>query len=358
MRIRLGILDGDTLYKTRLINYFNANYADKLEIFSFSDTAALRQYMAGKRLDVILAGESSVPDPKQIPEGSAFAYWSEAANVDSIRNIRTVCKYQKAELIYKEILGLYAESESNITSYRMGNGEKSMVLTFLGAAGGVGTSTAAAGCAFYFAQHGKKVLYLDLTELGQTGLYFNGEGNATLSEALYAIKSNHANLFLKLESMVKRDTSGVSFYESCRVALDFRDATADNLTTLIRCMSESKSFDYLVIDTDSLMTAKQEAILAASTAVILVSDGTQTSNQKLARLAQAYRLEDSRKSNAARKLMLLYNRFHTGAQKVAPMEDVPELGGINVYKNGSPAAIAAAIAGKPVFEQFLQRTEG
>ena len=136
MKIRLGIIDNDGMYKTRLINYFNANYADKLEIFSFSTLENLKQYMQESNLDVLLADEESVPDTEEIPAGVAFAYWSDSANIDSIRNKRTVCKYQKAELIYKEILGLYAEIDNNVTSYKL-DGSGGAVLTFMGAAGGV-----------------------------------------------------------------------------------------------------------------------------------------------------------------------------------------------------------------------------
>ena len=357
MRIRLGILDMDALYKTRLINYFNAYYADKLEIFSFSDVGTMQQYLSGKRLDVILADEHSVPDPRVVDKGIAFAYWSEAANVDSIRNIKAVCKYQKAELIYKEILSLFAEVESNVTSYRMGDGSRSTVVTFLGAGGGVGATTAAAGCAMYLANNGKRTLFLDLTELGCTASYFHSEGSFTLSEALYAIKSNHSNLFLKLESMVKRDVdNGVSFYDSARVALDMRDATADNLKTLLNCLAESKSFDFIVVDADTQMSAKQNVILEASAAVVLVSDGGPTANAKMVRLAEAYRLDPST-GKAGRKLHVMYNRCHTGAQKVR-IEDVVELGDVNVFKNADAARIAAEIANRGVFRRFIAKPEG
>lgn len=356
MKIRLGILDQDVLYKTRLINYFNANYADKLEIFSFTSLQGLQQYIEKQRLDVLLADEASITDSKNIPEGIAFAYWSEAANIDSIRNMRTVCKYQKAELIYKEILGLYAELESNVTSYKL-DGSTSIVLTFVGAAGGVGTSTTAAGCAMYLARRGKRVLYVDLTELGSAGLYFSGEGTFTLSDVIYSIKSNHANLFLKLESMVKRDNSGVNYYESCKVALDMTDTTPDDITTLIKCISESKSFEYIIIDTDNILTPRQKAIFAASSAIIVITDGTANANLKLERFMEACRLQGGSKNTAVRKMMLLYNRFHTGAQKVKLKDEIMELGGINAYKNGSPRQIAEEIAGKNVFERFLV-TEG
>ncbi len=356
MKIRLGILDNDIMYRTRLINYFNANYADKLEIFAFSSLQSLQQYVEEGSLDVLLADEAGIPDAEAVPQGVAFAYWSESMGIDSIRNKRTVCKYQKAELIYKEILGLYAEMESSVTSYKL-DGSTTAVLTFVGAAGGVGTTTAAVGCAMYLAEQGKKVLYLDLTQMGDMGLYFSGEGNFTLSDVFYSIKSNHANLFLKLESMVKRDDSGVNYYESCRVALDFRDTTPEDISLLLKSVRESKSYEYIIVDVDNVLTAKQKIVFAASSAVMVISDGTDISNRKLAKFVEALRLDGGKKDGLERKLLLLYNRFHTGAQKAVLQNEITEIGGINAYRNGCPRQIAEEIAGKNVFERFLVTEE-
>ena len=352
MKIRLGILEKDQLYKTRLINYFNANYADKLEIFSFSTLDSLLQYVAGKSLDVLLADEVSVPDAKVIPKNLAFAYWSEAANIDSIRDVRAVCKYQKAELIYKEILGLFAELDTSVTAYKL-DGSSGAVITFVGTGGGVGATTAAVGCAMRIARMGKKVLFLDLTELGDTSLYFSGEGIFTLSDVLYSIKSKHANLFLKMESMVKKDASGVFFYDSCKVPLDIRDTKPEEIERLIKASTESKAYDYLILDVDSAMTSRQKTVFEQSSFIILVGNGTPSSNVKMERMVEAIRLEGDQEGRILRKLMILYNGFHTGAQKAKLQEDIPELGGINAYKNGTCHQIAEEIAGKTVFNCFL-----
>lgn len=37
MKIKLAILDKDTAYLQRIVSVFNNKYADKLEIYSFTD---------------------------------------------------------------------------------------------------------------------------------------------------------------------------------------------------------------------------------------------------------------------------------------------------------------------------------
>lgn len=353
MRIRLGILDSDVLYKNRFINYFNANYADSIELFSFSELDSLLRHLRQSKLDVLLAAPDIVPDPEAIPTGPAFAYWAETIGIDSINNVRTVCKYQKAELIYKELLGLYAETDSKVV-FGHKDADHSMVLSFLGAAGGVGASTVAAGAALYFARRGKRVIFLDTTCLGQASIYFQGEGGASLSEVMYAIKSNHANLFLKLESMVKRDSSGVRYYDSFRVALDGRDSTPENFEALIEAVSGSGSYDVVVVDAENSMGEKQQVILNNSSAVVVLSDGTTVANQKVRRLLEAIHLEKNDCRDILNRTYLLYNRFHTGGQKVDVSDLVNELGGINAYKNAQPAQIAAEISNKTIFDVFLK----
>lgn len=357
MKIRLGILDNDKLYKTRLINYFNANYADKLELFSFSSMENLMQYLDVNKLDVVLASESAAPQMPKLPQTIAFAYWSESANVESIHGVKVVCKYQKAELIYKEILGLYAEVENDIV-YHFGSTDGGMVICFVGAAGGVGTSTVAAGSAMYFARHGKKALYLDLTEMGDAGQFFSGEGNANLSDALYAVKSSKTNIFLKLESMVKRDNSGVNFFDSCKVALDMRDAKPEDLKTLVKVCAQSGSFDVICVDVDSAMGQKLDAIFEVCNAITFVCDSAPISIAKLVKMMQAYSLDQNEKTNVLRKAYLIYNRFHSNGHKPELEFDVQELGGINVFKNGTPVQVAQQIAEKTVFERYLAQMGG
>lgn len=48
MRIRLAILEKDAVYLSRLESAFNVKYADKLEIYSFTDRdIALRFRLSG-----------------------------------------------------------------------------------------------------------------------------------------------------------------------------------------------------------------------------------------------------------------------------------------------------------------------
>ena len=84
-----------------------------------------------------------------------------------------------------------------------GENDKSSVVIFTSPCGGVGTSTVAAACAIAHANMGKRVFYLNLEQCGTTDVFFQAEGNATMSDVIYSLKSRKANLLLKLESCIK-----------------------------------------------------------------------------------------------------------------------------------------------------------
>lgn len=357
MKIRLGILDGDELYKSRFINFFNIHYAEKVEIHSFTNEEYLQEYLAANRLDVILAQDTLLPNPQTLADRVAIAYWSDELAVESIRSVRAICRYQKAEMIFKEIISLYADVASSDIVYKHGSGKNCFVFCFLGVAGGVGTSTMAAACALNLTNRGKKVLFLDLTEMGQTSTFFHGEGSHTLSDVFYAIKSANTNLGLKLSSMAKKDASGVSFFESAKVALDVRDATVENIQELLRSLVNSQNYEAIVIDTDSQMTEKLNAVLAASELVVFVNNGSAVANEKLKRMLSAYQLENNPKTNICRKMAIVYNAFRTENRRVENLDDLLEIGGAQYYRDGNPLQIANEIAKKDMFYRFIAPAE-
>ena len=175
MKIRLVLLESDKSYLNRIVSAFNTKYADKLEIYSFTEEdtalAALQKYHA----DVFLAGEAFQIDRAKLPEGCGFAYLVETHDIESFHGETALCKFQKAELIYKQVLSIFSDQASAITGM-LHNAAGGRLIGFFSAAGGNGSTTAAVAFAVYLARKGKKTLYLNLETFGRTDLFFHGEG--------------------------------------------------------------------------------------------------------------------------------------------------------------------------------------
>ncbi len=349
MRIRVGIYDKDETYVSRMVRYFTTYYIDKIELSVFSEADNFYDFVKYKKIDVALV--SSVADYRDftLPKNTILAYLSEESNVDKIDNVRAVYKYQKMENLYREILGIFAELDNN-AAYKVADGESPIIL-FNGAAGGVGTTTMAIACARHLTDNGKKVLYLNLEDNGVVSPVLTGEGNATLSEVLYSVKSSAANLVLKLESMVRKDEYGVYFYEPYSLTLDSAEMTEKNLEEILKAVKIYFGYHAIVIDVDSGSTWKSRFLRKWANKIVIVSDGREYTNIKLDRLLKEIEiLDEQEETRVLSKVNILGNRYTNKSKNVPEQYRDFVCETIKMFENDDPKAVVARVSR----ENFLE----
>lgn len=352
MKIRLAIADKDQVYANKLIKYFNCNYSDKLEVYYFTEAGELKAFIGENKIDVIIAAEGFGIDVKEIPKKTAFAYFSDSVPIDTINGIRAVCKYQKIDLIYKEILSMYSEKTTNF-GYRIKNDDSTRIITFLSCSGGTGSSTAAAACAINLARRTKNVLYLNLEKFGTSNIFFNAEGNFNLGDVIYSIKSKKPNLSLKLESTVKKDVTGVFFYDPSKVAMDVMEMNDEDIKKLFDELKISGGYDYIIVDTDFDFDKRSAAIFEYTDSIVFVSDGSDIANAKFNRAYGALEVLDEQKDmDILPKSALLYNKFSSKNSKFAEGSNLTVLGGIQKYECAATSEIAKQISLMQIFDQL------
>lgn len=350
MRIRLAILDKDTVYLNRLESVFNVKYADKLEIYSFTDRDIALQSLRQEKIDVFLANETFDIEETECPSNCGFAYLVETADIETVRDTAAVCKFQKVEQIYRQVLGLFSEKAAAVTGVHM-SGEGCRVLAFASAAGGTGSSTAAAACAMNFAQKGKKTLYLNLEKFGSADVFFRAEGSATLGDVVYAIKSKKGNLSMKLESTVKHDVSGVFYYSPTRLALDAAELSVDEIQQIISMLKISGGYDYIILDLDFSIDKNMLKILDECNTIVFVADGSLASNVKLERvIASLEVIEQQTDRKLLMRCGILYNRFSSRTSQKVQVSGLKEFGGISRYEGFDTQKLLQQIKTQPVFD--------
>lgn len=352
MKIRVGILEQDNIYMTRLVRYFATYYIDKVEMSVFHNEDMLLDFLQYSKIDVLLANPELIPENAEFPRTMMIAYLSESSGGQLVDNVKVISKYQRAGLLYQEILGLYAELDRK-TSYQKAEGA-SPVYLFMGASGGVGTTTVAIACAVSLASYGKRVLYLNLEENGVIAPFLEGDGNATLSDVLYAVKSKRSNLLLKMESMVRKSEQGVYFYEPFTIALDAHEMSEDDLKEIIDTVTLYDSYDCIVVDIDSEVQWKRDLLMGYAKTVFLISDGSEISDRKLERTLNEFMIKDKREDerNIA-KTKVLYNRYLKKSKKADSVCQENIYGMINAVEKSSPKNIVEEISRKPVFDKLV-----
>ena len=353
MRIKLAILEKDQSYLNRIVSVFSTKYADKFEIYSFTDLQVALSVLEESKIDVLVANDAFEIDVKALPKRCGFAYFVDAPDIAMENEQRAICKFQKAELIYKQILSVYAEKAGSISGNYLGN-DSGKIIVFTSPSGGVGCSTLAASAAVRFAKKGKKVLYLNLQKFGSSDNYFSAEGQFDMSDIIYALKSKKANFSLKLESCVKQDSTGVCFYSQPKLALDILELTAEEIERLIGEIVTTGSYDYIILDMDFALDKATLKIWRKATSVVWAGDGSVISNSKVFRAFQALNImEQNADSPVTNRISLIYNKFSNKTGKALEDNQLRNLGGSPRFEHATTEQVVQQLSGNEMFDKLI-----
>lgn len=353
MKIKIAILERDTSYLTRIVSAFGTKYSDKLEIYSFTDPEVAMSTLNSAKIDVLVAGDSFDIDVTKLPARCGFAYLVDSADIDMVNDQRAICKFQKADLIYKQILSVYSEKASLITGFKM-NSDEGKIILFCSPCGGVGCSTAAAACAMHMAATGKKTLYLNLEKFGSSDLFFSGEGMFDMSDIIFALKSKKANLHLKLESCVKQAASGVHFYSQPKVALDMMELSMEEILRLLSEIQLMGEYDYIVIDADFGLDKDCLKLYREAREIVLVGDGSEMSNAKVRRAYEALSImEQNADAPLMNRMSFMYNKASSKTGQKIEVNGLREIGGAPKYERATIEQILAQLAPMDLFDKII-----
>lgn len=353
MRIKVALLEKDEAYLKRIVSAFGTRYEDELEIYSFTEYEVAMKTIADAKIDVLVASDAFDIQEADVPKKCVFAYFADSAETEDINGIPVIGRYQKVDLIFRQILSLYAENAATSSKLKARGGSCKLI-AFTSPAGGVGTSVAAVSFAQYCAAHEKKVLLLNLEDFGTSDVFFSDEGQFTISEIIYALKSKKANLSLKLESSVKRDAKGVYFYSAPPLALDLLELTTEELLRMLAELMVSGGYDYIVIDIGFGLDGKSLEIFDQIDSIVFVSDGSVLANSKVIRMKNALEvLEQNKDVDILRKSILLYNRFSSSTGKQIEDLGIPCCGGIAKVETPLLSELVGHLSEKSMWEALL-----
>ncbi|MBR4765979.1 MAG: AAA family ATPase [Clostridia bacterium] len=357
MKIKVVLLDNDAKYLNKITMALTAKYPDKVEMHSFTDAESAIECLVKDRVDVFVAADFFDIDPETIPPKCAFAYFVDSEDVETLADYKTICRFQKIDVIFNRIQKVYLEkSAAIISSVDDGESVNVKVVNFIAASGGVGCSVAAAAFAVKCAKLGKKVLYLNLDCFSSADLYFRGEGNGNFGNMIYYLKSKKVNLALKHDGIVKRDENGVEFYSATNLALDMKELSLDELRELIAQLKTWGEYDYIVLDGLLELNSNYTSFLNTCSMIVLITDGSETSNFKTKRAIESISvLQQQSEVNVLSKFGILYNRFSTKTSSKIDLDNINEFGGIKRYEGFSQVSqlVAQVVKDSKAFDNII-----
>ena len=351
MKIKVAMLDHDSNYLSRIASVFMSKFSDKIEVYSFTDSDVAVSNLKKSRINVFIASDSFDIDVSLLPKHCGLCYLVDSQNVETHKDRPAIFKYQKPEMIFKVILDIFS-GMSGIGGPRPGSNSNVRIITFSSASGGVGSSSVAVACAKGFASAGNKTLYLNLEQFGSVESFFSGAGQMNFSDVIFALKSRKANLFLKLESAIKQDASGVFFYGSSNTVLDMMELKADDVQRLMSDLRLAGTYDVIIVDIDLTLNTTNLVIFRDSENIVFVSDGSETSNVKFQRMYRALELLDERSEMPfIPRIAIFYNKFSSKTGKTLDY-GLNEIGGAPKYENASTEQVVAQLTGMNIFQKL------
>lgn len=352
MKIKLAILENDQSYLNRIVSVFSTKYADKFQIYSFTSQDAALAALEKEKIDTLIAGDSFEIDVTKLPKRCSFAYFVDSVDIETVNEQRAICKFQKADLIYKQILSIYSENAGNLTGLKLTD-EDCRIITFSSPCGGTGTSTVAASCALYFAAQRKKTLYLSFDNFASNDIFFNGEGQFDMSDVVFAIKSKKANLAMKLESYVKQDPRGVYFFSKPKFALDMLELTEKERIQFLSDIQTIGSYEYIIVDTNFALDSYHFDIYNKSHSIVFVSDGSEIANDKVINAYNAIvTLQQNSDIPMLNRTSIIYNKFSSKSGKTIEEIDIKNAGGAPKFEQATTAQIMGQLCTMDMFEKL------
>lgn len=353
MKIKLAFLEKDAGYLNRIVNVFGARYSENFQIYSFTDVDVAMSTIETAKIEVLVASDSFEIDVSKLPKRCGFSYFVDSPDVEMLNGQRAICKFQKAELIYKQILSLYSENAENVFGLKFGD-DSSKILIFQPISGGCGASSVAAACAVHYAAEGKKTLYLNLERFGSADSFFSADGQFDMSDLVYALKSKKSNLAMKLESCVKQASNGVYFFSETKIALDMIELSSEDIIRLISELQLTGTYDYIIIDMDFSIEKGVLNICRKAHSIVWVGDGSAISNTKLCRALDALNIiEDKADAPIPRRLNLIYNKFSNKTSKVVDGMGIANAGGAPRFEHATTAQVVDQLSKMDFFKNII-----
>ena len=353
MKIKLAILEKDVSYLNRIVAAFSTKYADKFEIYSFTDPSVALSSLDDAKIDVLVANDAFEIDIASLPKRCGFAYFVDSADINMENDQRAICKYQKADLIYKQILSVYSEKAGSISGLKLDE-ESTKIIFFNSVSGGTGASSMAAATALRFAAKNKKTLYLNIEKFGSADTFFSGEGQFDMSDIIFALKSKKANLPLKLESCVKQDSKGVYFYSQTQIALDMLELGCDEVIRLISELKLTGGYDYIIVDSDFGLDKDSLKIYRLAHSIVWGGDGSEASNNKIFRAYNALNtLEANADSPLVNRLCLIYNKFSNKTSKALSDIAIKNIGGAPRFEHATVDMVLEQLQSKDMLDKIV-----
>ena len=359
--MRVGIIDKNTYYQSRVCEIMNEKYQGELEIFPLSveDISGIETnsydmllvddenisdenidlpivYLSDEKDDLVRDEKVFIFRYNNVQMMHDLIYESKEAliNIKEEKQKAEEEARQKAEeeqeAVHKEVEETTKDTEKESVEIDLST-IHCKVVTFMSLGGGMGSSTMAAGTAVYYAKAGKKVLYVNLKPFSKSG-YFSITGtNISISDIIKSVEKNDGNENTLFNNICV-NKSGVYTMDSFVNYSDISKFNYDFIMKYVMMVDKIGNYDVLILDMNASKGKEFEGILKVSSSICMVMDGSEYSNQKA---CKAISFIESIDLHLSDKVKIICNKF-TNSPEVDRSIENKAIGGVAYIQNDNP----------------------
>ena len=348
---RIGVVSKDELFLNRFLEAMRDQHAADVEPVPFLEprqavVAAMNFSLDLLMLDAEYAKKNYFSALNELPRTCRVIWLAEDRLPEPLMMIDGLLwtrKYQNVDDYHSYISRICTgefDSAMEPRAIRVPNLEpeeepdRPWVCLFTSAAGGVGTSTAAAAFAVHCSGQDARILYLDLQTFGNTSVFFSGKSRYTLEDLILGIRRERYDPETLLRHTLIQNMGGPSYIAPCALPSNRFSMTGEEVVKLLDLVEELEPFDGIVLD---IPTDASELIILPflrATRTVLVTSGTAISNNKTDQWLQTVpTLAGVSADDAARKIRLLYNRYPKTDGVLMQRPELGKLGGLREIPN-------------------------
>lgn len=234
----IGILDSDTQYSNKLMEYLKRRIRTLAQIRVFSDLDNLHRYLEHNILDVLLLEENLYPLKERDFSNIHIVVLTENNIPTTGQLYPNISKYQSAENLIEE-LKMECPELKEWTKQKTSEDTLEIIATYSLSCGGIGEILA-----YEYGGMGK-CLFINLAPF--TGLVEEGtvDGHKGMSDLIYYMNEKVENIKEKIELTV-RIKENIEVISDTSFATDLCDLTIEGIRTLITSIRDCKKYNFLI----------------------------------------------------------------------------------------------------------------
>lgn len=271
---RILIADTDVNYIIPLQLKFVEDFFEKVDLEIIIDETYFNElFSTPQQIDILIISEALYTQSLLRHNITHVFLMTEnqEEDVTSALNVNCIFKYTSIKEIFNEIIG---KSEKLFDVKRSRKKETEIILLY-SANGGVGKTTVAMGVSACLTQNYKRVLYINANHLQTFQRWLKNQTTISSTEIYEKLTNKNENAYEAIKHMIRKEqfqyvppfkaalmSVGLDYSVYERIAIDAK---------------QSKDFDYIIIDTDTVFDEEKAKLLHVADKVLIITEQTDAS---------------------------------------------------------------------------------